>query len=524
MFSNKFRKIMSSVLCASLLITTTLTQMANAQSVTCSSSSADSGADNRCAAVRIGGVPVSYPKFQWDFVSDLALAPTPGSKTVTGGSQAVTLGNRTALALGLNASDVANVATVFPANVPYVFARYNPYDSTLFIDIFKLEKTSSAAGPRAGLYHTAFSPSHGDKWKANRSYISPSDYQSGVVPGVNPFSSFIKPGSDGFQNISLTAAQVAIGHAMRSVGAPVALLSVASNRLSQTTSTSGGWFTKTTTTTVYGNVSSQWYIAQPTGILDRSTTSTFAAICAADATTSDCPRYATAVSGVSFEQFNGGTLSAIEDQFQLDQSSHTGLSFLGALILVVVGSFALAGILASAGIVGAAGGATAAGASASAATGTFGSLLLNTGLITEISSVGQAIAIETAYSAVSMAVLGGANLGSTINADPGILMGHVQVAPGFQAAPSSVQYGAILNAQISPRTLTSLTAPGAPLLKGFGQTVTGNCAVGQALAQCAGASGVVPRADQYLEQNYVEFVRDNQGNTLIDEPILPPTQ
>ncbi len=524
LFSKRVKAVLSSIVSFCLIATSTLGTVAHAQTAPCSAYAADKGQDTHCSAVRVGGIPVSFPKLDWEFVSDMATAPTPGSATVLGGNQAVSLANRTALALGLEASDIANAATVFPSNVPYIFARYNPYSGTLNVDIFKLEKTTVAGQVRSGLYHATFGPSHGDRWKANRSYISPDAFKTGMTAGVNPFSSFMTPGSDQFSNISLSAAQVAVGHAMRLAGAPLALMSVADSRLSQQTKKSGGLFTKKTETFVYAHTKSRWFIAQPSELLARSSTLSYASFCAADPTRTDCPSFATAVSGVGFEEFEGGTLSDFEEKFQVDYQKKSGLSFLGALVLAVVGSFAIAGIMAAAGVgLGAAGaaGATAvgtSGAAAGTAMGTFGSMLVNVGGMTAFSSLGTAIAVETAFTAASMALIGGANLGSVIVADPLVFLGTVTVAKGtFELTKELNKYEKKINDYVMPRVQANIARVAGKtesVMPSVSQTINGDCLPGSKLKDCVGSSGVVPRIDQYQEHNLVNFVRDNQGAIL----------
>ncbi len=525
-FSLTFKRVLSSVVSVCLVATSTLPAAAQAQSFPCSAWAADTGTDARCASVRVAGVPVSYPKLQWERVSDMPTVVTPGSTTIQGGSEAVALANRSALALGITAADVANANTVFPANVPYVFARYNPLESTLRIDIFKLEKGRAGTAGTAGLYHAVFSPAHGDHWKANRSYIHPDAYKTGMSVGVNPFSRFMDAGDDNFHRISMSAAQVAIGHAMRLAGAPLGLVSVADTRLSQRTKKSGNAFKKKVETWVYAHSKSKWFIAQPTDVLARSTTNTYAAFCAPDPDREDCQRFETAVSGVSFEEFEGGTLNSDEDKWEVDYQKKSGLGFLGALVLGVIGSFALAGILAAAGIgAGAAAGATA-GASAGATMGSFGSFLVNQGLITGFSSLSSALAVEAAYVGLSMALIGGANLGSVISASPAVLLGHVKVSKGLSIPGALDKYNKRANDLVNPRALSDFHTANAQnadkVLKSFSKTVLGDCGPESKLASCVAANGMIPRVDQFQEQNRVEFIRDNAGNLLRDATPKAP--
>lgn len=511
------RKALCLVLSASLVATGTLPAIANAQSFTCDSYAADRGADARCTAVRMNGIPMAAPKLQWTRLSDMPVQPLHGTETVSlAGRQELLMADKAALLLNVKSSEIASMVSAFPSNVPYVFARYNVLDNTMRIDIFKLEKVSSGGTMRAGLYHAVWGPAMGDAWKLNRSYISPDAFKAGAA-GVNPFNSFKVPGSDDFANITLEGAQVAVGHAMRMVGAPLGLFSTSFNRFSQETTKSGGLFTKKTTVTTYGNVKPRWFIAQPLQFLQRSTTATEAAFCAGDPTTQSCPRYATATSGIGFEEFDGGTLSALEDKWQVDQQSKTGLSFLGALVLAVVGSFAIVGLMGLAGIGAAATASTASAAGVSV--GSMGALVSSVTGLTFTSTL-SAIAVETALTAASMAIVGGANLGSTINLDVGVLLGFVTVSKGLQVAQNLTALQSKLNAQLAPRLVRGdLTQSPGATLSGIDRTVTGGCSPGLTTTACGASSGMITRVDEYLERNEGQFVRDNSGSILrIDKP------
>ena len=520
-FSLKLKQALSALLSVAIALSPLTPATAQATTFTCSATMADSGQDPRCAAVRVGGVPIAYPKLQWTMVSEVPVAAEAGSTQVVGGSQALALANRTALVLDLAPSDIANLNTTFPANVPYVFARYNPLDMTLRVDLFKLEKSVTSSGPRAHMLHAAFTPAHGDHWRANRSYIHPNAYQAGVTPGVNPFSTFQRAGSEEFHEISLAGAQVAMGHAMRMAGAPLGLLAVTQTRFSQETRRSGNAFRKRVETWTYGHAKPRWMIAMPADVLSRSTTLAFASFCANNPRTDECARYQTAVSGVAFEEFTGGTLNELEERWLVDYQRRSGLGFLGALVLGVIGSFAISALMGAAGIsLGATGAAgTVGGASTGTALGSFGSFLTSNGLITGVTGLGQAIAIEAAYIALRLAVVGGASPGSVIKADLGVLLGNVRVHKGHQSPHSLNAMQQKLNNQVAPRVRGSLQAatPGSGgMLRGFSATVLGDCPVGAKLASCTGNSGMVPRVDQFTEQNRVQFTKDTGGNLTRD--------
>lgn len=486
---------------------------------------ADAGRVAGCSAVRIGGQVVGYPKLQWNRVSDMPMVERLGSARIVGSNQAIELANRSALALGLQAKDVASAVSFFPANVPYIIARYNPLDATLRVDIFKLEKTTVGNNKTAGLYLATFGPAHGDFWKASRAYIHPDSYKAGLTPGVNPFTTYRVSGDDLFHNISLSGAQVVVGHAMRMAGAPAAVLQVASPRFSTEKKSSGNAFRKKTEIIIRGHVKPRWFIAQPTQFMSRSTTMAPVSYCAPDPRRTNCALYETASAGVAFEEFTGGMLQSSENTWVLDTIEQSGWGFLAVLVVAVIGSFALAALgpallgTAGAGAGAAAGGAAAGTAATSAATGMFGNFLVSQGLVSGFSSLAASIAVEAAYTAASMALLGGANLSSMMTLTPMALLGYSQVIKGTADLGSPDEYQTKLNWRVAPLTNGDFSQ-GAPVLTSFGQTVYGDCLPDTKLSQCVGATGFVQRVDQYQEQNMVEFmgqfVRDNNGELVRD--------
>lgn len=514
LFSNFLNKLLSSAVSLSIAVTAVPFTAAPAIAAPACANAylADTGQDAACGAARIGGRTVTYPKLQWERVSDMPLTERAGSAQVVGSNEALALANRSAKALGLNASDVASAVTLFPSNVPFLVARYNPLDATLRVDLFKLEKSLTNGQKRASLFMAPFTPATGDYWKASRSYIHPASFKAGLTPGVNPFEAFKRSTSDVFHNISMSAAQVAVGHAMRFAGAPVALLQVASPRLSQRTESSGNAFRRKTTTIISGHAKPRWFIAQPAEFMSRSTTLAQAGYCAPDPDRTECAGYETATSGVSFEEFDGGMLSSAENTWELARHSKSGWGFLTILIVAVIGSFALAA-LAPAVMGTAAAGAAGAGAAGSAAAGMFGNFLVTQGVITGFTSVAAAAAVEAAYIAASLAVVSGANLSSMMTLGPETLLGYSTVIKGTASAGNLDEYQGKLNQRLVGLTQGSF-AHGGNVLTGFATTVYGNCAPDQPLSTCTGANGVVQRVDQYDEHNMVEFIRDNNGQVV----------
>lgn len=506
LFSRRLKQVVSAVVSSSILATTVLPGYAAAQ--TCSPANLVNGFSDQCAVRTIGGVPVAYPKFTWTELSSIPYAvPSGGSRvSVEGGPQAVNLANRTALALDLESSSVAQIMTLFPSNVPYVLGRFNPTEGKLRIDVFKLEKTTGNGAPTIRMLSSQFTPEHGEIWKANRNYISPDDFKSGVVAGVNPFASFKGNGDGQFHNISLSGAQVALGHAIRAHGAGLGALAMAETRVSSVTTKSGGVFKKTVRTWVYGHAKPKWFLAVPKDVLRSSSSAVDASFCATDPSLGNCPLYATASAGVSFEEMSGGTLSAFEDTWQIDFMKSSGLTFVGALFLGVLGSFALAGIMTSAGF-----GAAAGGAASGATVGSFGSAAIGAGVLSPTITLGAAIAFEAAVVAGQMVLLGGANLNSLIAVNAGVLTANVSVLNGLHSQVSLTKYDNAINGRLG----SLISGPtNSSMLTGVSQTVYGaGCSAGDSSAGCNNV-GSVPKPSAYAESRQFEFVKDGNGQVL----------
>ena len=494
MFSGWKRRVISFVTGLCVLGTTALAPVGAAFAQSVCSSAADFGQVPSCAAVRIGGIAYGYPKVQWTPIASLGTPPVQGSGSVISGDQTIVLANRAARALGLSADQVANAVQTYPANAPIVVARYNPADAVLKIDMFRLDRSSAGVT----LNHATFGPSNGDAWKAARAYIDPGSRAAGVSPGVNPFAAFTDPSDPTkFVNISIAGAQVAVGHAMRSVGSAVGLMSVVNTSFSQVRKESGGWFRKTIEVWTYGHASPVWYMAMPVDMA-RSSSFGMPAICASAPNQTSCPLYATATAGVVFEQFQGGTLSGAENVWQVDYQSSSGWTFLAFVGLALLVGIDVASIMKVAGLLdgpGSIGGA----------------------------QVGLAPAVgDTGTSVAANQVLGGAAYGAGAQANPSVMYQQVATVDGTAYPPSLTTLQGRLNGYVSPMNTNDFVADnnagnnGSPTMAGFSQTVYGNCAPNRYLSTCGGSSGFTPRADQFQETNQVTFMRDNSGNVLRD--------
>lgn len=524
LFTDRFKKIIASAMSAVIAISSvfSVATPAHAQSSevpTCDPYAAKAGQQPECSVLEVGGIPYAFPKVNWQKVAELPIATTnnSGNVSIAGTSEAQLLANRMAMALGITSDQVASAAAYFPTNVPFVFGRYNPLNGELRVDIFKVERAYVNGMPVAVLLAAPFTPAHGDWWRANRAYIEPSLYQGGVTPGVNPFSAFHKPGSPLFHNIppqSEPVARVAMGHAMRLVGAPFGLYTVAETRFTTKTKKSGGVFKKKVETWVYGHAKPRWYFAAPAELLSTSGADGIPQLCAPDPTKADCPVYETASAGVVFEHFEGGTLSDFEDKWEVDYQKKSGWTFLGALVLGGLFSFGLSGLMGSA--------FTSSATAAAAPTGIWGPLAVSQGFVSGTTlTLATSVGIELAAIG-SLMVLGGANLGGVYSVGLGIPLGITNTIKLSTDTWELSKYEKRLAEKIKPRTDSKLGGVAVyteEALTGVEKTVRGDCAVNN--TGC-GMSGVLPRMETLTQTNQYKFYRDNGGEILRTETPYGP--
>lgn len=461
------------------------------------------GATPGCAIKKFPSGAYAYAKLEWTEIAQLSQTPTSGiDLTMSTGDRVVANNNRTAAALGLQANQIADVVSLFPTNVPFVFGRYNPMSKELRIDVFKIEKSNGAMK----MLQAPFTPAHGGGFAAAMTYSTPSDKANGFNPGANPFAMFMQPGQDAFYNVDSPAAvQVAVGHAMRMSSASIGLVAFAKNRVNQYQTKGGSWYKKKVTTHVEGFTKPEWYVATPETFQPHGTTAT---ICAVVVSGTACPQHLAVPSGVSWTQWEGGNLPAFEEMtsnWTETKSSFTLLAWIVVAFLVVATAGALA--VAAGATVSALGPATfiqglmTAGGAGAAAGGT--ALTMN--------AVLAAAAIEAAAVGI-VGGMAGAGLGDGVK-------GPYQGASSAFGAPvipdtdagKSVYDG--LKASFDTPSISDMG------VKSVSQGLYGTgCAPGAMAASCAN-SGVVPRADLGKETNNVQFWKDNGGPALLATPL-----
>lgn len=505
-FTPLIKKSLASTL-ASVILATSLPLTATtaaAGPVCADTAAANAGRDPNCAARVIGSQVVTYPRSVWRELANVKTA-ADGTTTVSAswlsGDLRSTLGDKNAESLGLEAKEVVSMITMMPTNLPYVFARYNPLTGTLRVDLMKVEHTITSTGKETGLYASAFTPQHGNYWKASRQYISPDNFESGTVPGLNPFQAFASGSSDLFHKVPQEATQVIVGHAMRYAGAPMAIKQVAVPDVKTRSWKHGGKLRKKVTTVWTGYLKPSWWLAYPTTLLDRDSTVESRMYCVKSPVTGDCPRYEIATSGVAFEEFKGGMLDGTVDQWELRRKTKKGWTLLGMILVFSVLSFGGFAIMSAV--------APAAFGSLTAAVGG----LTGFGVTSGVAAIGS-MGMQLTLGMTGVAIFGGANFGGVYSMDERLLL--LSVLSIKNTAPPS--YGnldrdtkSLSERYLEPFTTSDFITSGA-VSTSWKRTITGQCTAAASIEECGGSSttsGITPRT-KATEQTYVPVVQVQQ--------------
>jgi len=408
--------------------------------------------------------------------------------------------NRAAVATGLSAANVAHLIQLLPSNVPLVLGRYAPTTGDFVVDIYKVDRTVTTTG----VYHAGFTPAQGALWAQAGTYQDPALKQTGATTGANPFAAFVSASNPQvFSSITLDAAQVIVGHAMRYVGSPFGVLIVANPRTTQSTHTSGGIFRKTTTVTVKGYLEPHWYIAAPPQFQPQGTS---AAICVDPrvANPVNCPWYMIAPAMVTFQEWQGGAMPELEDLVTTWSESKSGFTFVFFVVVAFAVSFSASAILYSA--LGPT--ASSAGAEASQAAGSYTAALQGFGIPAGASaSPTVGVGGGSLYAGLSELVNGG----SLTDVQRGYsgAVGNGIFTPS--ADQTSTQFGQEFTADTETQVINLDPLTGG--LSGTHAYYVGSCPASQTLAQCQANGqdgGVIPRADTYVELDATRLYQDTQ--------------
>ncbi len=270
-------------------------------------------------------VTVRYPLDNWSLLGEIAGRGGGGyDLRMLQGERWITAGREEVGQLGLGSDVVSKLVMAFPGHAAMVFATYSPENAQLRIRVVKAERQADG---RIRSYLGDFTPHHGERWAAQRHYLSASEAADPIRAGRNPFAVF-RPADQTdpvFYNIGWSAAQVAVGHAMRLYSAPAGFIAMTDTRWTQVVTRSGNLLRQRVDTTTQAWVRPRWFVALP---VDQQPYGVQAAICTLPGSTS-CPTVEQlAQSGVSVSQWDGGNMPSPEDLLYSWTDSRSGFTVL----------------------------------------------------------------------------------------------------------------------------------------------------------------------------------------------------
>lgn len=424
-------------------------------------------------------VTVRYPLDNWSLLGEIAGRGGGGyDLRMLQGERWITAGREEVGQLGLGSDVVSKLVMAFPGHAAMVFATYSPENAQLRIRVVKAERQADG---RIRSYLGDFTPHHGERWAAQRHYLSASEAADPVRAGRNPFAVF-RPADQSdpvFYNIGWSAAQVAVGHAMRLYNAPAGFIAMTDTRWTQVVTRSGNLLRQRVDTTTQAWVRPRWFVALP---VDQQPYGVQAAICTLPGSTA-CPTVEQlAQSGVSVSQWDGGNMPSPEDLLYSWTDSQSGFTVLAFALVTAAFVWVAASVATSAGAFGTAGGA---------------------GLGASLSPLAVGAFAGGAY-AVGSTVLGGG--GPVTSAQQGFLGA---TGSGFLEQPSAGNaHAQALAAAISAR---HVHGPIGANLRGTSELIKGQCNEWFTTAQCRESlsePGILPRPDSYVQANSVFSVRE----------------
>lgn len=428
---------------------------------------------------------ISIPKDNW---TEIARTNTRnGSQfdlSLLKGERWITMNQGNVGQLGMSSDQVSTIMQRFASGGSVVYARYDPNQAQLRINALRVNKTHDGF---VRVYLSDFTPHHGERLRKSRYYMSASEKFWPNALGNNPFQQFRADNTDPvFYNISWEGAQVAVGLAMAYTNATIAFVSVPQTHIETETHTSGGLFSKTTTTTYKGYAKPLWFVGLPWDMQPRGRSAQICAIQYGGGSSCDDPGHIVS-SGISIDSWNGGNMPANEDllyQSSTSQSSWTVLAFALVTFALAWGAgFALTG---------------GAGWSVGAAT--------STGAVsaTEASALAGAAygSIGAGTYAVSSSVLNGGGLTDVQQSYLG-QTGWGQMSPA--PASNDIQQG--LNSAVNQRHINNGLSGS---LTGTQVQYMGNCSEGWTRAECVNGgldTGTMPRPESHAEMNETKYLK-----------------
>lgn len=194
------------------------------------------------------------------------------------------------------------------AGPPIILGTYASSDGSLHIEAIRSIHT---LGGGVTIQTSDITPRHFDMFKATQAFTTKDEQLQGKM-GRNPFdfakSSAVEDDSI-FRNLSMDGAKVAMGLAMRQVGAGYAVMTVTQDEWRQWQKKSGGFFKKKIKYYTAANTTSLYYVFTPATTIYAGDE---AAICADNPDNASCPDELVVRSGVTAAQWTGGSFQAVK--------------------------------------------------------------------------------------------------------------------------------------------------------------------------------------------------------------------
>ncbi|MDE3012314.1 MAG: hypothetical protein KGI67_15640, partial [Pseudomonadota bacterium] len=310
----------------------------------------------RCISQRApDGTLVQFPRLHWNVVANAARDPSGSGfqiRYLHGGMTRVTR-NANAAALGIPGLQVSGLFYQPARTPPIVFARYAPGSNALRVDVLRIERGIDG---RINVADAVYGPHQGERFIARQGFISASAQQAGL-PGINPLASWKSDKDNVFHDICLqcpdghggidastSGVAVAMGVAMRQVGAQLGILAAAREWIDVQEDSSGGLLWSTVTVKVSGYARPDWWIASPIGA--QIAGATHLGTCAL-AGESPCRPEHVVNAGIQLTPWAGPGLPTDQDRLYYSENSQSGFTVLGySLItaaLVGFGAYAWGG-------------------------------------------------------------------------------------------------------------------------------------------------------------------------------------
>jgi hypothetical protein len=509
-FTRTFKRVVCTLLANSIVFGTLMTPLQSAKALAVEYSPTYR---NECSVVDCA-FQYPVPIDNWQEVATLwnpqGLKGKVDGREYFKGEQWMALGQHTAGVLGLSSAEVGLKAWMQPAiqSHPWVVARFLPERGELRINVIKTIKTPEGM---QRVVVTDYTPQHGRWHIVRRMFRDKGENWSPYTRGIDPFyPKHAGAATDPtFYNMSIGAAQVAVGQAMMHHRAPYAMFVETSLRLDQKQTTSGNFLKKKITTTTVGYARPKIYLASPLTMSTQRnsiTPSMMAVICPRTTPCTHADQLAFA--GFVLEELSGGNIPNIEEEIYRNvesKSSWTGIAFMLVTAALTWGAGAM--------IAGTGNWAVANGSIVAAGT----SSAVTTGAI-----AGTTIA---AGAGMGYATINGMLQGGPLSSPQENWLGQMGMTP--EQVSMGVSDGSYCNnahctglyAAASARHIQSGN-PGTPQsgnnFQATRQLIEGNCPVNLSRAQCLSNGlepGGTPRSDSHpnIAYNSKDFERKRQA-------------